>query len=506
MQTTPRWLLLFTWLILPESVTGFSAYIEYEETEADVETYVVPHWLFLFECGSPPDGEPFEMTCPVEEPFPSVHMEEVGDLVRVSSTGCPQADLLDPTNIEGPVFFRTCGSNLTFEIPLTPKYANNPISVAFQKDPECVDDPTYLTLAAAGVVRGGPWVLRSMCQLDVDTFQLGGVQGIGLESGYYFEQPIAPAFAIPTYACTEEDLLNDDCAYTLNLEINSLTDCFTHSGPSLSWHSHGLPFERNETIFDQCHLQPPTGTGEHSSAQVLMLDGFYMYGLYSEDGELAGTVTPLDECNGHVHEDGSEPAEYHYHAVTENPYGALPCFRGCLLPSAIETNYHKLTTEPNYKSLSAFLRFVKASEYVCDEDDTSIFEAPPPIDHFYEGPFEPRGDLNGILLELPKCNATLPCSRFTPEELIAYFGMRNPNFDFNFQNISAAYHGLSPYDFSCVDVFQNPAFDPTLEGPECATLGIPEDECYNGFVLGEGICIPDWTNLLGWSAIEPVSS
>lgn len=73
---------------------------------------------------------------------------------------------------------------------------------------------------------------------------------------------------------------------------------------------------------------PDEGEG-HSALVGYVLDGFGIYGVRGENGEIL-TNADLDECHGHTHMidwDGQQVEMYHYHATYEYPY-TVGCFHG----------------------------------------------------------------------------------------------------------------------------------------------------------------------------------
>lgn len=69
--------------------------------------------------------------------------------------------------------------------------------------------------------------------------------------------------------------------------------------------------------------------GEHSPLFGYAMDGFGIYGPYSENGVFV-TNEDLDECHGHEHEiewEGEMVNMYHYHLNNEYPY-SVGCYKG----------------------------------------------------------------------------------------------------------------------------------------------------------------------------------
>jgi hypothetical protein len=76
-------------------------------------------------------------------------------------------------------------------------------------------------------------------------------------------------------------------------------------------------------------LQDNAAKGQHSDLVGYAIDGFGIYGLQSEEGEVV-TNEDLDDCHGHTHAltwNGETTDIYHYHFTSEYPY-SLGCFRG----------------------------------------------------------------------------------------------------------------------------------------------------------------------------------
>ncbi len=94
-------------------------------------------------------------------------------------------------------------------------------------------------------------------------------------------------------------------------------DCQGHPEQRGLYHYHNLT---------KCIDDPGAG---HSALLGYALDGFGMYGLRGENGEIL-TNADLDGCHGHTHEiewNGQKVAMYHYHATYEYPY-TIGCFQG----------------------------------------------------------------------------------------------------------------------------------------------------------------------------------
>lgn len=97
--------------------------------------------------------------------------------------------------------------------------------------------------------------------------------------------------------------------------------CDGHPQVGGFYHYHG-PSECVEAI------EQESPTGEHSELQGYAFDGYGIFGVYGEDGELLSSAD-LDECHGHTHEiewEGETVEMFHYHFTPDFPY-SVSCFR-----------------------------------------------------------------------------------------------------------------------------------------------------------------------------------
>jgi hypothetical protein len=106
--------------------------------------------------------------------------------------------------------------------------------------------------------------------------------------------------------------------------------CQGHPHKGGIYHYHGYSF---------C-LEDQNAQG-HSALIGYALDGFGIYGIYGENGEVMHNED-LDECHGHTHSidwDGQTVEMYHYHATPEFPY-LVGCFRAdaATFTDAIQAN------------------------------------------------------------------------------------------------------------------------------------------------------------------------
>lgn len=96
--------------------------------------------------------------------------------------------------------------------------------------------------------------------------------------------------------------------------------CQGHPQATGVYHNHNV---------SNCVLEDfDAGTG-HSALVGYIVDGFGIYGMRGEDGEILGSED-LDECHGHTHTiewNGRETEMYHYHATLDFPY-TVGCMRG----------------------------------------------------------------------------------------------------------------------------------------------------------------------------------
>jgi hypothetical protein len=95
--------------------------------------------------------------------------------------------------------------------------------------------------------------------------------------------------------------------------------CDGHPERTGEYHYHNL---------SRC-LEDDVEANEHSELLGYIIDGFGIYGIKGESGELMKNDN-LDECHGHSHEiewDGQNKDMYHYHMTHEYPY-TIGCFKG----------------------------------------------------------------------------------------------------------------------------------------------------------------------------------
>jgi hypothetical protein len=96
--------------------------------------------------------------------------------------------------------------------------------------------------------------------------------------------------------------------------------CSGHPQMSGQYHYHSL---------SNCIADTSGAAGRHSDLIGYALDGYGIYGMHGENGEILSDAD-LDECHGHTHAivwDGQTVVMYHYHMTREYPY-SIGCFRG----------------------------------------------------------------------------------------------------------------------------------------------------------------------------------
>lgn len=96
--------------------------------------------------------------------------------------------------------------------------------------------------------------------------------------------------------------------------------CSGHPQMSGQYHYHSL---------STCIADSAGSAGRHSDLVAYALDGYGIYGMHGESGELLSN-SDLDACHGHTHAivwDGQTVVMYHYHMTREYPY-SVGCFHG----------------------------------------------------------------------------------------------------------------------------------------------------------------------------------
>lgn len=81
--------------------------------------------------------------------------------------------------------------------------------------------------------------------------------------------------------------------------------------------------------WSNCFADSAGAAGRHSDLVGYALDGYGIFGMHGETGELL-TNADLDECHGHTHAifwDGRTVTLYHYHMTREYPY-SVACYHG----------------------------------------------------------------------------------------------------------------------------------------------------------------------------------
>ena len=191
-----------------------------------------------------------------------------------------------------------CMIEKTYTLPLTPRYAKVPISVG--EALERYNDILYLVQDPAPVL-GSLGVLMN----GVNVYGLGSA--CGFSSNCPNTDPSAPS----TYVDAVES------------EGHTVDNCGGHADPMGFYHVHQIANLLTVSQREACKL-PPDTAGNHSELLEWLLDGFGLYGPFSQGGVMP---TQLDECGGHTHEiDGI--MTYHYHLPDSFPW-IIGCFKGC---------------------------------------------------------------------------------------------------------------------------------------------------------------------------------
>lgn len=141
------------------------------------------------------------------------------------------------------------------------------------------------------------------------------------EDGPFCLAPVVTGVATQTGVAWHLEYAADASYRAMDPNAALFTDlCWGHPYET-QYHYHGYSWK--------CF--PDQGnTGEHSPLFGYALDGFGIYGPYSENGVFV-TNEDLDECHGHEHEIEWEGEivenMYHYHLNNEYPY-SVGCYKG----------------------------------------------------------------------------------------------------------------------------------------------------------------------------------
>lgn len=96
--------------------------------------------------------------------------------------------------------------------------------------------------------------------------------------------------------------------------------CSGHPQQAGQYHYHS---------WSNCFADSAGTAGHHSDLVGYALDGYGIYGMHGENGEIL-TDDDLDACHGHTHAiswDGQTVTVYHYHMTREYPY-SVGCYHG----------------------------------------------------------------------------------------------------------------------------------------------------------------------------------
>ena len=257
-------------------------------------------------------------TCPDAAPYdePTVDTTSNSTYILIGTSDCPpypNPNWNNPGN--------ALDQDLDLKIPKTPKYAKVPIPVGERKAQ--YDNVWYLEedpapiLGLIGVLKNG-----------VVLYGMGSDCGVGMNSAPCpSDDPNAPSNYIDAYES----------------EGWTFDQCGGHPSPmGGQYHIHSAESFRNDTGRTMCDL-PVDTPGEHSKLLGWMLDGFAIYGQYSQGGELP---TALDNCHGHTHDINGQMT-YHYHMPTGFPY-VIGCFKGCPEASNNPMEFNKFNGDATY--------------------------------------------------------------------------------------------------------------------------------------------------------------
>ncbi len=111
----------------------------------------------------------------------------------------------------------------------------------------------------------------------------------------------------------------EDAHGKLAIENHGLDSCQGHPAPSGMYHYHSTPACIHKDV-----------RGKHSPVIGYAFDGFKIYGLQGERGQLPKN---LDSCNGHT----DQKRNYHYHTTKGFPY-VLGCYRGTAVSTGNNQN------------------------------------------------------------------------------------------------------------------------------------------------------------------------
>ena len=249
--------------------------------------------------------------CPSDPPYLNVTITTDNTYRYITTYQCPpyaNPQWTNPAN--------ACANEVTYTIPLKPKYATVTISVA--KTARMFRRIRYLSANPAPILSA----------LGVMT---NGVNMYGVGSPCGFSSPCPPRG--PTRYVDAVDS-----------EGHTVDQCGGHADPRGSYHIHSGVNLHGASNRTACSL-PVDVVGEHSQLLGWVFDGFGIYGEFSENGTVP---TDLDACGGHTHEiDGEDVYHYHLPHVDQYPW-TIGCFRGCPVVSNNPRELSFTETDPQY--------------------------------------------------------------------------------------------------------------------------------------------------------------
>lgn len=231
-------------------------------------------------------------TCPSALPYLNITISTDNTYRYVTTFQCPPYSNPGWTNPNS-----ACAVQVTYKLPLNPKFAKIPIPVAqtagmYNSIRYLSNNPTPI-LGALGVM-------------------VNGVNLFGVGSPCGFRAPCPPT-GLSNYV---------DAVIS---EGHTLDTCGGHPSPTGEYHIHSAETLHTANGRLACSL-PADVEGEHSKLLGWAFDGFGIYGEYSENGKVPAQ---LDACGGHTHEINGENV-YHYHLPHEDQYPwTIGCFKGC---------------------------------------------------------------------------------------------------------------------------------------------------------------------------------
>lgn len=256
--------------------------------------------------------------CSQSPPYdnPTIDTDSDPDYILIATSNCPPYDNPKWTNPNDAL-----DQDLNLKIPKNPKYAKTPIPVG--EELSYYDGVRYLKNDPAPILG-----LIGVLENGVILYGMGSPCGVGKDSAPCpSTDPTAPSNYIDAFES----------------EGHTFDQCGGHpSNMGGRYHIHSAASFINSTGRIMCDL--PTDTaGSHSVRLGWMLDGFAMYGQYSQGGQLP---TQLDECHGHTHEINGVMT-YHYHMPTGFPY-VTGCFKGCAEASNNQMEFGKFNSDSTY--------------------------------------------------------------------------------------------------------------------------------------------------------------